>query len=170
MSQNPSNMMARYYSFPTLEQMLQAETKIGESEIALELMGFNVSMLVANVTTCNEDEMALFERASKDALGPGFFVIIAGDSPGDFAYKKKVLETVIAQAKGESLKCVEDPETEGILHGPMHQDQRLDQGDVPTGRVLQGNPHHGSAGPDRSLGGRSRQGQAAADREGPHSG
>ena len=115
LSQNPSNMMARYYSFPTLEQMMQAETKIGESEIALELMGFNISMLVANVTTCNEDEMALFERASKEALGPGFFVIIAGDSPGDFAYKKKVLETIIGQTKGESLKFVEDPETEGIL-------------------------------------------------------
>jgi glycolate oxidase len=115
LTETPSNMMARYYSFPTLEQMLQAEIKIGESEIALELMGFNTSMLAANIATCNEEEMAVFERFSKEVKGTGFFVIIAGDSPGDFAYKKKVLETIIREAQGESLKSVEDPETEGVL-------------------------------------------------------
>jgi glycolate oxidase len=111
----PPNMMARYYSFPTLEKMWQAELRIGESEIAFELMGFNTSMLAANVTTCNEEEKAVFERFSAETRGPGFFVIIAGDSPGDFAYKKKVLETIIREAEGESLKSAEDPETEGIL-------------------------------------------------------
>jgi hypothetical protein len=47
--------------------------------------------------------------------GPGFFVIIAGNSAGDFAYKKKVLETIVAQADGISLKSVEDPAIEEIL-------------------------------------------------------
>lgn len=115
LSENPSNMMARYYSFPTLEKMWDAEIKIGESEIALELMGFNAAMVAANITTCNEEEMAMFERLSKEVQGPGFFVIIAGDSLEDFAYKKKVLETVVAEADGKSLKSVEDPELEGIL-------------------------------------------------------
>ena len=47
--------------------------------------------------------------------GPGFFVIIAGNSPEDFEYKKKVLEKIVSEAGGKSLKTVEDPEIEGIL-------------------------------------------------------
>ena len=34
LARSPANMMARYYSFPTLDKMWQAELKIGESEIA----------------------------------------------------------------------------------------------------------------------------------------
>ena len=48
--------MARYYSFPSVEKMWQAEIKLGENEIAFELMGFNVAMVAANITTCNEEE------------------------------------------------------------------------------------------------------------------
>jgi hypothetical protein len=47
--------------------------------------------------------------------GPGFFVIVAGNSPEDFAYKKKVLAKIISDNDGKSLKMVEDPEIEGIL-------------------------------------------------------
>jgi hypothetical protein len=50
-----------------------------------------------------------------EVQGPGFFVIIAGISPEDFAYKKKVLEKIISENDGKSLKMVEDPEIEGIL-------------------------------------------------------
>ena len=81
----------------------------------MELMGFNVAMVAANITTCNEEEMAMFERLSQEVQGPGFFVIIAGNSAGDFAYKKKVLETIVAETGGRSLKSVEDPEIEGIM-------------------------------------------------------
>jgi glycolate oxidase len=115
LAEKPPNMMARYYSFPTLDHMWQAELKIGEAEIALELMGFNAAMVAANITTCNEEDEAMFKRLSQEVQGPGFFVIIAGNSPDDFAYKKKVLETIIAENQGLSLKSVEDPEIEGIL-------------------------------------------------------
>ncbi|NWF78130.1 MAG: FAD-binding oxidoreductase [Chloroflexi bacterium] len=111
----PANMMARYYSFPSVEKMWQAELKIGESEIAYELMGFNASMVASNITTCNEEEEEVFRRISQEVQGPGFFVIIAGNSPEDFAYKKKVLEKIVSDADGKSLKSVEDPEIEGIL-------------------------------------------------------
>ena len=111
----PSNMMARYYSFPTLEKMWNAEITLGEAEICFELMGFNVAMVAANITNCNEEEMAMFERLSQEVQGPGFFVIIQGDSPTDFAYKKKTLELIVAENDGQSLKSVEDPEIEGIL-------------------------------------------------------
>jgi glycolate oxidase len=115
LSEIPRNMMARYYSFPSVEKMWQAELKIGESEIAYELMGFNVAMVAANITTCNEEDEEMFKRLNAETQGPGFFVIIAGNSPEDFEYKKKVLNKIISDADGKSLKTLEDPELEGIL-------------------------------------------------------
>jgi glycolate oxidase len=115
LAEKPANMLARFYSFPTLDQMWQAEIRIGEAEVVMELMGFNEAMVAANITNSNEEEMAMFERLSKEVQGPGFFVIVAGNSPEDFAYKKKVLETIVAEQGGMSLKSVEDPEIEGIL-------------------------------------------------------
>ncbi len=115
LSEIPPNMMARYYSFPSVEKMWQAEIKIGESEIAFELMGFNVSMVAANITTSNEEEEEVFKKMSQEVQGPGFFIIIAGNSAADFQYKKKVLEQIIREADGKSLRSVEDPKTEGIL-------------------------------------------------------
>src|SRR3972149_838267 len=115
LSEIPANTMARYFSFPSVEKMWQAELKIGEAEICYELMGFNAAMVAANITTCNEEDEKMFNRLNKAVQGPGFFVIIAGDSPEDFEYKKKVLEKIGGDADGKSLKTVEDPEIEGIL-------------------------------------------------------
>ena len=111
----PPNFMARYFSFPSVEKMWQAEIKIGESEIAFELMGFNIAMVSANITTSNEEEEETFKRLSKEVQGPGFFIIIAGNSSADFEYKKRVLQQIIGETGGRSLKAVEDPEVEGIL-------------------------------------------------------
>jgi glycolate oxidase len=115
LSEIPPNMMARYFSFPSVEKMWQAELKIGEAEICYELMGFNVAMVAANITTCNEEDEAMFNRLNKETQGPGFFVIIAGNSPEDFAYKKKALEKIVSDADGKSLETLEDSELEGIL-------------------------------------------------------
>jgi len=115
LSEIPANTMARYYSFPSVEKSWQAELKIGEAEIAYELMGFNIAMVSCNITTCNEEEEAIFKKMSKEIQGPGFFVIIAGTSPEDFEYKKKVLAKIISDNDGKSLKTAEDPEVEGIL-------------------------------------------------------
>ncbi|HEX2966066.1 MAG TPA: FAD-dependent oxidoreductase [Syntrophorhabdaceae bacterium] len=115
LSEMPANFMARYYSFPSIEKMWQAELKIGESEIALELMGFNPAMVAGNITTSNEEEEIVFKRLSAEVQGPGFFVIIAGNSAADFEYKTHVLKQIIEEADGKSLKSVEDPKTEGIL-------------------------------------------------------
>jgi glycolate oxidase len=111
----PANMMARYYSFPSVEKMWEAEIALGENEVAFELMGFNISMVAANITTSNEEEEETFKRLNAEVQGPGFFIIIAGNSAEDFAWKKKTLEYIIDQAGGMSLKAVEDPRIEGIL-------------------------------------------------------
>ena len=115
LSEIPANMMARYYSFPSVDKMWQAELKLGEGEICYELMGFNVAMVAANITTCNEEDEAMFKRLNAEIQGPGFFVIIAGNSVADFEYKKKALEKIVADADGKSLKTLEDPELEGII-------------------------------------------------------
>jgi len=111
----PPNFMARYFSFPTVEKMWEAELKIGESEIAFELMGFNVAMVAANITTSNEEEEETFKRLGKAVQGPGFFVIIAGNSSADFEYKRRVLQHIVSEAGGKSLAPLEDPRIEGIL-------------------------------------------------------
>lgn len=111
----PPNMMARYYSFPSVEKMYEAEHKIGESEIAFELMGFNVSMVAANISTNIEEEEEVYNRLKAEVIGPGFFIIIAGNSLEDFAYKKRVLQQIILETGGKSLEAIEDPLTEGIL-------------------------------------------------------
>ncbi len=115
LSEIPPNMMARYYSFPSVDKMWQAELKLGENEICYELMGFNVAMVAANITTCNEEDEKMFNRLNKETQGPGFFVIIAGNSAEDFAFKKKALEIIVKDAGGKSLKTLEDPEIEGII-------------------------------------------------------
>jgi glycolate oxidase len=115
LSEIPQNFMARYFSFPSVEQMWQAEIRIGESEIAFELMGFNVAMVAANITTSNEEEEQMFKRLSKEVQGPGFFIILAGNSAADFAYKKRVLSHIVNEAGGKSLASLEDPRTEGVL-------------------------------------------------------
>jgi glycolate oxidase len=115
LKEKPPYMMARYYSFPSVEKMFLAETKIGESEISLEHMGFNPAMVSGNITTSNEEFFKVFGQMNKEVIGPGFFVIIGGTSADDFAYKKKVLDKIIKDNEGQSLKTVEDPEIEGIL-------------------------------------------------------
>jgi glycolate oxidase len=115
LSEIPPNFMARYFSFPSVEKMWQAELKIGESEVAFELMGFNVAMVAANISTSNEEEEQTFKRLSKEAQGPGFFVIIAGNSAADFEYKKRTLHHIVNEADGKSLTSLEDPRTEGVL-------------------------------------------------------
>jgi glycolate oxidase len=113
----PDNLMVRYYTFPNVDKLLEAELKIGKAEIAYELMGFCLSMVSSNISTSNEDDFATLAKLSKYTRGrPGFMVIIAGNFPEDFDYKKKVLQMIIDEAGGESLKQVEeDPHTAGTL-------------------------------------------------------
>jgi len=111
----PENMMARYYTFPSVAEMWEAELKIGMAEISFMLYGFNINMVSCNLTTSIEAEEELFNKLSKEAQGYGFFVVIIGNSRNDFEYKKKVLETIVAEHKGTSMKSLEEPETNGVL-------------------------------------------------------
>ena len=110
----PPGFMIRYMSFKTLDAMIDAVLKIGEAEIATELMCFNAAMMAANLATKNmEEEREIFKNFESDVLGPGFMVLIAANSLRDLEYKKRVLETIVEETGGKYLKAVEDPENEG---------------------------------------------------------
>jgi glycolate oxidase len=109
----PPNFMIRYLSFPSQEALREAVRRVGESEIAFILMGFNTAMMASNIATNNDEDAAYLKEFTDLVQGPGFMIIIAGNSPGDFAYKKKVLEIIAEEMKGKSLEPVEDPENAG---------------------------------------------------------
>ena len=116
LSEIPPNLMARYFSFPSAEKWLEAELKIGKAEIAYLAMGFNVKMVASNIGTSKEEDFEIFERLSKLVQGPGFVLIIAGNYPEDFEYKKRVLQQIISETGGKSLEWVEeDRDIEAIL-------------------------------------------------------
>ena len=115
----PPNFLVRYFSFPSQEKMYEAELKIGETEISFELMGFNMAMVASNISPTAEVEMENYERLRKLVNGPGFVLIIAANSLGEFEYDQRVLNKIISETGGKSLEAVEDPKIAGILlfHG-----------------------------------------------------
>jgi glycolate oxidase len=115
LSEIPANLMARYYSFPSAEKMYEAELKIGESEISYELMCFNIAMVSSNITNNNEEDVETFERLRKLVQGPGFLLIVAGNTAEEFQYNQKVLRQILSETNGKSLEPVEDPEIAGKL-------------------------------------------------------
>jgi glycolate oxidase len=107
-SELPVNLLIRFLYFPTEEGRGAAIRQIGESEIGLVLMGFNAQMVASNIATSNEEEIQLAEQFLKEVNGPGFALAIAGNSARDFTFKKKVLEQILQETNGKSLKYVED--------------------------------------------------------------
>lgn len=105
--QNPGNFLLRYLSWPDEDGRQAGIQKLGESEIAFGVMGFNVNMVAANVATNNEEELILAEEYAKEIVGPGICLVIAGNSPRDFEYKKAVLEQIIVDTGATSLTAVE---------------------------------------------------------------
>ena len=138
----PPGFMIRYMSFKTLDAMIDAVLKIGEAEIATELMCFNAAMMASNLATKNmEEEIEIYNKFKEDVLGPGFMVLIAANSPRDLEYKKRTLEIIIEETGGKYLKAVEDPENEG---GYIWRYFRETGSIKETGRVL--SPQAGMVG------------------------
>jgi glycolate oxidase len=103
-----------FYSMKSMDKLDEAQQKIGESEIALELMGFNAAMAAANIATSNEEEMKLFAEFSNYVQGPCFMIIIAGNSESDFNYKTRVLEQIIKETEGQAIpRLLDDPKVAG---------------------------------------------------------
>ena len=111
----PPNLMIRYFSFPSHEKMDEAQRKIGENETVFAFMGFPIAMIVSNIATSNQEEIELLQRLRRMVQGPGFLVVVAGNSQGEFEYKKRVLQRIIGETDGKSLEYLEDPKIGGSL-------------------------------------------------------
>ncbi len=110
----PEYFSIGFYSFPSMDQLDEAQRMIGESEIALELMGFNAAMASANMATSNEEDVKLFKEFNQYVQGPSFMIILAGNSAEDFDYKTKVLAQIITKTDGQSIpKLLDDPKVAG---------------------------------------------------------
>ncbi len=107
----PDRFMCRYLSFANMTKFMEAVQKIGESEIAFEVMGFNTAMIASNAATDNEEDLKLYHELNTQVQGPGFIVGIMGNSDRDFEFKKKVLAQIMEETEAWSLKMIEDPET-----------------------------------------------------------
>jgi glycolate oxidase len=112
-SEIPPGFMIRYFSFKSIDQMTEAIRKVGESEIGFILMGFNAGMVSGNRATSNQEDLVLLKKYSAEVQGPGFLLVIAGNSPNDFSYKKQAMEQIVAETEGKSLPDVEDPRYAG---------------------------------------------------------
>jgi glycolate oxidase len=109
----PPRFMIRYLSFPSQEALRKAVRKVGESEIAFILMGFNTAMMASNIATDNEEDARYLKEFTDLVQGPGFMIIIAANSVRDFEYKKRVLEIIAGENNGKALEPVEDPANAG---------------------------------------------------------
>jgi glycolate oxidase len=106
----------RYMYFPNLDKMVDVVLRIGEAEIGFILMGFNIAMLSANLTTSNEEDAILYKKLYAETEGcPGFMIVLAGNTETDFEYQKRVLDKISEEYGGRSLKMIEDPEVESAL-------------------------------------------------------
>jgi hypothetical protein len=110
----PDNFMIRFFTFSTPEKMVEAQRKVCESEIAF-MVTHSLNLIAGSIARSNPEFIEILGKYRKLVRGQGFTVVIAGNSPLDFNYKKEVLEQIIKEYDGESLKPVEDPQIGGAL-------------------------------------------------------
>jgi hypothetical protein len=108
-------MLVRYFGFPSAEKLYEAERRIGEAEISYELMAFNMAMVSANITSSNEEDIAMFEKLRRLVRGPGFLLLVIANTPEEFAYDQLVLDDILEKTGGTSVKPIEDPRLGGKL-------------------------------------------------------
>jgi glycolate oxidase len=111
--QIPPGFMVNYISLPSPEKLCQAVQKVGEAEIGFILMGFTPGMLASNIATNNNEDMEYLKKFSSLVQGPGFVIVMAGNSPSDTEYKKKTLQLIVEECDGKSLGPAEDPQNAG---------------------------------------------------------
>jgi len=109
----PPGFMIHYIHFPSADKMTQALRKVGESEIGFIVMGFNPAMVCANKATNNNEDLELLKQYTAEVQGPGFLLIMAGNSPRDTEYKKRTLQQIMDECGGKCLSDVDDPESAG---------------------------------------------------------
>jgi glycolate oxidase len=113
-AKNPENYFITFFAFPSMDELEIAQEKMGESELAYELVGFNAGMAASNIATSNEEDVRLFAEFKKYIKGPSLMALLVGDSDRDFAFKKKAMYKIVEEAGGKEVtQILEDPKRFG---------------------------------------------------------
>ena len=102
-SNTPPGFMLAFFFVKSAEKMMEAVRKIGESEIGFQLMVMNIAMVKMGESKGDAEDLDQFEKLNRLAQGPGFMLLIAGNSPRDFEYKQKVLKQIMDEVGGQFL-------------------------------------------------------------------
>jgi len=117
----PSCFMIGCFFETSKEKMMEAVRKIGESEIGFELMVVNAAVLDLGSSDSDLETLDPFERLNR-APGPSFMLLIAGNSPNDFNYKKQALQQIIDETGGQLMGPLDNPElVKGFLSSFLRQ-------------------------------------------------
>jgi glycolate oxidase len=111
----PNMLMKLWYThFPSTDKMGEALYKLAESEICFVCNRHPGAHGVATALVTSNDEFSeMFEKVKKEIVVGGFTVIIAANSPGEFAYGEKVLHQILAETEGKTLPLFEEPRYQG---------------------------------------------------------
>jgi glycolate oxidase len=108
-SQMPSGFMFANFYVPSAEKMIEAVRKIGESEIGFQLMISNIAKIAVDLSKINIEDLDQFDKMSLLAEGPSFMLVIVGNSPRDFEYKKRALQQIMEETGAKTPEPAEDP-------------------------------------------------------------
>jgi glycolate dehydrogenase FAD-linked subunit len=107
----PANFEIHHPIFPDWDRLIEAGVKIGESEIAMMVFRLPLPMLAEAFTGTGAQAEALLHRMQEESAGrPGFLVVIAGATPTEFAYRKRVLARILEETGAALLSHIEKPE------------------------------------------------------------
>jgi glycolate oxidase len=106
----PPNFEYHICQFPSWEQYGEAEYKIGQAGIAYALHKTGGPGSHGHCVTGNNNEY--YEKKSQGELDlprASFSIVLAANTPEEFAYQQKVLKTVLAETGGKFCPTGEEP-------------------------------------------------------------
>jgi glycolate oxidase len=116
----PKNFLLHYPVFPSWEKLVEAATKVAESEIAMLISRLALPMVSQGITGCNDEGAEVLVKLQEEAQGRvGFLVIITANSEMELDYRKKVLAQILSETGGEFLPYIERDEVQRDYLGSM---------------------------------------------------
>jgi hypothetical protein len=104
-----------YIHFPTSKHMAEAFYKLSESEICYICNRYGSTQLALALSDNNEEADELIDRLQKEIAIGGFIIVIAANSPEEFAYRNRVLQQIMEETEARSLPLVEEPRYQGLV-------------------------------------------------------
>ena len=104
----PETIRLHAVYFPNWDAIGDAVYKIGEAEIAAELMKGGLTLFAAFLAASNEEIWRMVNFLySITKGGPCIGIVIEGNSKRDFEYKEKVLRQILSETGGRFLQPIE---------------------------------------------------------------